>query len=270
MERASTIKKLSFEDVQSMFSSYFTLKPKHILLSELLQILPDLQNTPSDIRNFYNQAILKKYPNETSIKSSFLNQVLFKTKHDITVFELPVGGSRVDLCKVNGNSIAYEIKTDLDSLTRLHKQINDYKQVFEQVYIICSETRYHTLEKALPETCGIYTYSSLPKKYYRFTKRRNAFEDLNRIDSRKQLSLLLKKELHEQFPQFITQSKLDTINNIIEHKSLVEINAVFKDVIKMRFSSKWHFLEEHHQDIYEIDYQWFYKNNTNPDLVYGS
>ena len=28
----------------------------------------------------------------------------FEKKHDITIFELPVGGSRVDLCNINDNS----------------------------------------------------------------------------------------------------------------------------------------------------------------------
>ena len=48
-----------------------------------------------------------------------------KGKSHVTIFELPVGSSRADLCKINGTSVAYEIKTDLDNFNRLEKQIED-------------------------------------------------------------------------------------------------------------------------------------------------
>ena len=62
-----------------------------------------------NIHKIYNRIILNYYPNEICIKSSFIKQILMNGKKHVTIFELPVGSSRADLCKINGESIAYEI-----------------------------------------------------------------------------------------------------------------------------------------------------------------
>lgn len=261
------IKQLTYQNVQAMFSSYCTLKPDHILLYDLEQILPKAAESVTNVRDFYNRAILRHYPNETTIKAAFLNQILFKRKRDITIFELPVGGSRVDLCKINGTSIAYEIKTDLDNLKRLGKQILDYQRVFEQVYVICSFKRVSEVESVLPDTCGIYTYTYSPKKRYQFEKYRNASKNII-FDSRQQLSLLWSRELRNTFPDFNHLCKADAIEHILTGYSNDEINDIFKVVLMKRFKGNWSFLADNHRSIYEIDYQWFYQNNMSPQLIY--
>ena len=263
------IKQLTFQNVQAMFSSYCTLKPDHILLHDLEQILPESIKSVANVRDFYNRAILRYYPNETTIKAAFLNQILFKRKRDITIFELPVGGSRVDLCKINGTSIAYEIKTDLDNLKRLDKQILDYQRVFEQAYVICSLKRMPEVKNVLPDNCGIYTYTHSPRKRYQFEKYRDARKNIM-FDSKLQLSLLWSRELRNTFPDFKHLCKADAIEHILTGYNNDEINHIFKIVLMNRFESQWSFLADNRRSIYEIDYQWFYQNKMSPQLVYGT
>lgn len=268
MTTQQLINRLTFQNVQAMFSSYCTLKPDHVLLDDLEQILPDSEKSVINVRDFYNQAILKKYPNETSIKASFLNHVLFKKRRDITIFELPVGGSRVDLCKINGTSVAYEIKTDLDNLKRLDKQVLDYQRVFEQVYIICSFNRVSEVEDILPDNCGIYTYSFSSRKQYQFQKHREANKTIN-FDSKQQLLLFWVNELQNIFPDAKHLGKAKSIEHLLSIYSVDQINSLFKEMLRHRYGVQWSFLEANHRNIYEIDYQWFYQNKTNPKLIYG-
>jgi len=259
--------KLTFQDVQAMYASYYTLKPEHILYDDLLRILSRTTISIENVREFYNNAILKYYPNEATIKAEFLKQVLFKKKHDITVFELPVGKSRVDLCKINGVSIAYEIKTDLDSLKRLDKQIADYQKVFEQVYVICSIQRLPEIEERIPVDCGIYIYSS-KRGRYQFKEIKEATKS-DVFDTRQQISLFWANELKQAFPECANLRKNDAIEYAISKYSSDDVNNAFKGVLKRRFSDQWMFLENNRKKIFEIDYQWFYKSGTKPELIYG-
>lgn len=269
MIKNNLINQVTFQNVQTMFSNYCTLKPDHILLQELEEILPGSIKSGMCVRDFYNSAILRYYPNETTIKAAFLNQILFRKRRDITIFEFSVGGSRVDLCKINGASIAYEIKTDLDNLKRLDKQVIDYQRVFDQVYVICSTKRVSEVEKMLPSNCGIYTYKSLPRKRYYFEHYRIAKVNVP-LDSKHQLSLLWSSELRNRFADSKELCKVDAIESILTTYTSDEINNIFKVILMERFESQWAFLATNRHNIYEIDYQWFYKNKINPHLVYGT
>lgn len=73
--------------------------------------------------------------------------------------EFKVGNSIADLVLFNGETRAYEIKSDLDSPKRLTKQIYDYKKVFDRCYVVVPETKVcHYLEKTDDET-GIIVLS---------------------------------------------------------------------------------------------------------------
>ena len=267
MKTQQLLKSLTTKDAQAMYSAYYPLKPDHVLAETLEALLQTDVSYIENIRDFYNSAILLRYPNEATIKAAFLNQVLFKQQKDITVFELPVGGSRVDLCKINGSSIAYEIKTKYDNLNRLGKQLADYQKVFEQVYVICSTQHVDAVKKSVPPGCGIFLYS-YDKKYH-FEKICESTQSMS-LNSAYQLGLFRKAELAKYFPSIAHFSKTEAIKTILEECSFDEINSRFKEMLKNRFSRQWSFLAQHHQEIYAIDYQWFYHNNTPPQIVYGT
>lgn len=101
-----------------------------------------------------------QHRNEYYYKNTILNQLLIK-KHDIyntaALTELPIGDSKADFIMINGRGIVYEIKTDLDNLSRLESQINDYYKVFSYVYVVVGKKQFEKVEEFLKDQrVGIY------------------------------------------------------------------------------------------------------------------
>lgn len=261
----------SFKDAQQLYTQYSTLENISILSNHLKNIIDSSflsTMAGQNIHAIYNNIILKYYPNEICIKANFIKQVLMKGKSHVTIFELPAGSSRADLCKINGTSVAYEIKTDLDNFNRLEKQIDDYYKIFEEVYIICSKSNINNIISVIPQACGVYSYKQTKSGRYIFKIYRTA-QKCSRLDTTKQLQLLRKTEFYQFF-------KINT--DISKKKDLIEltkqtyddefINRVFKQILKKRFEKQWDFLKQNYENIYEIDYQWFYKNQIEPSRIY--
>lgn len=261
----------SFKDAQQLYSQYSTIENISVLYKNLKEnidssFLSTLAN--KNIHEIYNEIIMNYYPNEICIKSSFIKQILLKGKKHVTIFELATGSSRTDLCKINGESIAYEIKTDLDNFSRLQKQIDDYYKIFEKVFIICSEINVSKITELIPEKCGIYSYTQNKHGIFKFKLVRDALEE-TKMDSLSQLKLLRKNEFSSYF---VIDKTLRKRTEIIDYISMAysskEINQIFKSILKHRFEKPWTFLKENHDDIFEIDYQWFYKHQIEPSRIY--
>jgi len=260
----------TFKNAQALFCSYSTLQSTSNLEKKLLDTL-DIEILKSfksqTTREIFNKIILKYYPNELSVKSNFINQVLFKSNNHVTIFELPIGNSRIDLCKLNGSSIAYEIKTDLDNLLRLKNQLLNYLEIFEKVFVICSLNKLSDIEKQIVPSCGIYLYSISIHGNYKFQLYRHATSS-DYINSKKQLNIFRKQELIKNFSVDCLTNRKDITSLILQEYSFSQINEIFKRVIKSRYQNQWDFLKNKSSQIYEIDYQWFFKNTINPDLIY--
>lgn len=269
MSYCSSINELTFSDAQALYEFYCVLRTNRVLNDALAQIIPNNDVAPHDVRRFYNDAITRYYPNEATIKAEFVNKVLFRSNHAVSTFEFPVAGSRVDLCKINGSSIAYEIKTDLDNLTRLEKQLSNYCEIFDKTYIICSAGRLRKIVKQIPAECGIYIYKLSRRGSYVFNMERAAIQS-DSLSSVKQLSLLWKSELSRHFAAVSDNDKASAIETIINRYSHDYINKKFKTVLKERYREKWQFLKDNHDEIFDIDYQWFYQNSVCPNLIYGT
>jgi len=100
----------------------------------------------------------KKYPNEYIYKNVLANKILLGTHSLNTSYmltELGVKNSKVDCVIVNGTLTAYEIKTKYDNFRRLDKQIEDYKKVFDKIYIITDEVNVDKLGYLKQEGIGL-------------------------------------------------------------------------------------------------------------------
>ncbi|WP_455819601.1 sce7726 family protein [Clostridium butyricum] len=202
------------------------------------------------------------------MKSNFINNVLLKSNNHVTIFELNLSSSRVDLCKINGKSVAFEIKTDLDNFLRLKKQLNDYSKIFEEVYVICSKANLKNIFNLIPIHCGVYSYYINSDGIYTFKKEKKALYS-KALNNAYQLNLFSKKDLIKNFKKCNNNStKPLIIDEILLNYSYKYINSIFKKLLKSKYKAKWNFLKENHDKIYEIDYQWFFKNNINPNIVY--
>lgn len=80
------------------------------------------------------------YKNEYFFKNTLLNDVLTREDLSATTIlnEFQIGKSIADVVVLNGHARVYEIKTDLDDLTKLEKQLTDYCQFANEVYVVAS------------------------------------------------------------------------------------------------------------------------------------
>lgn len=71
--------------------------------------------------------------------------------------ELPLlrGSGRADVVTVNGAIRGYEIKSDRDSLARLHRQCGMYQQSCEYVTIVITAKHLTGIRRVVPQTWGI-------------------------------------------------------------------------------------------------------------------
>lgn len=269
--------KLNYFDLfnlsRDLFNEYSTTKFDRELTESYIKILTKYGSNNinikeiSTIRVLYNNIIKLYYPNEIIIKAAFINNVILKTEHHVTIFELNAGTSRLDLCKINNSSIAYEIKTDLDNLKRLKKQINDYLKIFEKVFIICSKSKINNIAEKIPNECGIYSYRTTKTGKYIFKLEKNAKKSEN-INPLIQLNLLTKKQLLNILNLNTNNTKSDLIKQIIKKYKTKQINKIFKEQIKTKYKTQWAFIKKNHDNLLEIDYQWFFKNNIPINLIY--
>ena len=185
-------------------------------------------------KNKFLFKLLKEYyHNDFFIRYSFINKVLGKSKA-ISFEEFSICNSRVDLASINGKSVAYEIKSEYDNYERLQKQIDDYSKCFEYVYVVCPKKRTKSIQRFLPDYCGIYSYNEKTNISFKIYKKASLSPLLS---SSSMLSSLRKKDLLATF-------ETDNIDDIVEKYSAEKINLIFKKLLKERFSNKWNLLKE--------------------------
>jgi hypothetical protein len=84
------------------------------------------------------------YPNAYIYKNEFITQWLLQEigfTNSVVYSELRLGKAVADLAMFNGVSKAFEIKTLLDKEARLSNQLEQYRQLFNEVYLIVPATK---------------------------------------------------------------------------------------------------------------------------------
>lgn len=126
----SNFKKIVRED--DYYPTFYKLK-KYTTVSDL--------TTNLDVINIIYNSLLKNYKNEYVYKNILTTKLLLKKyslKNTIALSEINIGKSIADFVLLNGEARVYEIKTELDNLEKLDKQIADYCQFGDKVYIVTS------------------------------------------------------------------------------------------------------------------------------------
>jgi len=99
---------------------------------------------------------------EREIKKTVLNYLLDKNKlkNNVTVIsELTIDSfsRRVDLVVLNDHKmIAYEIKSDADSLNRLPGQLDKYQQYFDKVVVVSTLKHINNILTTVPENIEVW------------------------------------------------------------------------------------------------------------------
>ena len=137
----------------------------------------------------------KEYRCEYIYKNELLNQKLIKeygTDKTIAINEFKVGCSIVDLAMFNGESKAFEIKSDLDTPFRLSGQMFDYTRLFQKCYIVVPENHLDDYLYDIGNGIGVIVMTR-EKRHLLLEKYREA-EPNNYIDSDLAISCLHTKE----------------------------------------------------------------------------
>lgn len=108
-----------------------------------------------DILNDAYNTLLKNYRSEYIYKNILINKLLLKKyslKNSISLDEFRIGNSVADFILLNGEARVYEIKTELDTLEKLPKQLEDYFKFADKVYIVSSSAHLPALLKKYNES----------------------------------------------------------------------------------------------------------------------
>jgi hypothetical protein len=216
----------------------------------------NLNNCPKqELHWLINELLLENYTGESTLKAKLTD--LFIQKDVVAAFEIKVNNSRVDFLTINGESKSFEIKSELDNLYKLSKQVSDYEKVFDENYIVIDEKHFTKAKKLIPDHYGIIVLHG-----HQLINDKTASPN-EKLDSEKQLRLFTKKELAQTFkiPDITTEEI--QINYVPE-----EINERFKEMLKKRYTKRWQFLVDNKKQIYPIDYQFFFQHNIQPRIIY--
>ena len=111
-----------------------------------------------DIFESVYEILRTRYRCEYVYKNAIASEILLGRHSPQTsglLTEVQVGDSKADLVLINGETVAYEIKTELDSLDRLPSQLISYQSAFDRVYVVSHERYLERLKGRLPNTVGL-------------------------------------------------------------------------------------------------------------------
>lgn len=181
----------------------------------------------------------KDYPNEYVLKNEFLNKWVkneLGTNNSIIFNEFRLGKAIADLAMFNGVSKVFEIKTILDKEYRLSNQIQEYKKVFNEVYIIVPDvllSKYSNYD----ESVGIITFDSNSKNFELIQKAKR----INEINSNTLMEVLHTKEYleiameyYKQLPQMNSFNQFEICKDLISKIPQNELNNLFLSKMKKR------------------------------------
>jgi hypothetical protein len=214
--------------------------------------------------NEYNKLQLAKKINDTIFDNYEGEQILkfklakeFNKKKYIAAFEVKAKNSRTDFLVINGDTKSFEVKSKIDTLNRLSKQVIDYGDVFEYNTVVIDKCHLNKVVKLLPEYYGIWYYEKNKKIVYQEAKYSP------KINPLEQLGLFNKKELLKSFNSF-------DIDFILKTNQPADINQSLKDTLKERYSNRWLFVQENWDNILPIDIQFFFNTNVKPEIIYSN
>ncbi len=145
---AKVVKKNVFSIVDSRFD-------KHLVKQEKL--------SRNALIKFIYQRLEKQYKSEYLFKNALINKLLlgkYSLNTTTVINELKIGSSVADFVLLNGEIRIFEIKTELDNLRKLNKQIDDYRRIANEVYIVSNSKYINALIKLYNnDNIGIIEYT---------------------------------------------------------------------------------------------------------------
>ena len=246
-------------DITAIARSYHVLAPESDLRVLAGRAYPrrDLKKaTKADLHRLLNRRLLEQFNGESTLKAKLVQRFI---RQDVTAaLEIKVNQSRADFLTINGDTKSFEIKSELDNLQKLGKQIDDYQRVFDYNYLVAGEKHYENVLRRVPPHYGILVLQGRSLEETRPALLNEQHDPLA------QLQLFTKKELAQTF-----RFPVSTKAVILEYFTPAAINEHFKTMLKNRYAKRWQFLLTHQRHILPIDYPFFFQHNIAPAVIYG-
>lgn len=170
-------------------------------------------------------SIAKDYRCEYVYKNELIKYLIsqYGTKETTAYNEFHVGNSIVDIALFNGESKAFEIKTEYDTTRRLGKQLDDYRKVFDKCYVVVPYEKVDTYISSLDKSFGIISLERKNGRIY-LTPIQDATLN-NNLDPELILSCL-----HIDEYVSIVSEWIGTIPNVPKHQLYKECLSIFKQI----------------------------------------
>lgn len=217
---------------------------------------------------FASALAIRYDPGEKTVKYH-LTKAHLSRPDEVSLFEFVVDSNRLDFGRVNGQSYAYEIKTELDSLDRLSSQVESYSQAFEHVWVVVHPTHLGRVAAMIPSYCGIQTYRLGPGDCEFRTEREagdspnlNAEVQVRNLSSR-DLAYVL-RSIGRRVPRY----RDERADLVLQELAEDEVNELFKQAVKAKYGPSWGRMSGMFRQIHPLDIQAFYHSKWDPQWVY--
>jgi hypothetical protein len=223
-------------DYSSLARSYNTLSYTHQLrelLASFFQTEKYNNLTKYELAKTVNNIVFKHYNGEEILKYRLAKEFI---KRDYVA--------------------AFEVKSKIDTLNRLKKQVADYGDVFEYNTVVIDKSHLEKVLTLIPDYYGVWYYNNGNKIIYR------AAQYSPKINPIEQLSLFNKRESEKAFG-------ISEEITILNTHSSKEINDALKNALRGRYKKRWSFLQTNWDIILPIDLQFFFNTNVKPEIIYG-
>lgn len=119
-----------------------------------------ISNYGEYLKSLYLEMV-KYYRCEYVFKNELVGYFIkyYKKTNTVTYNEFKVGKSIADIAVFNGESQAFEIKTDFDTPRRLEKQLTDYQKIFDKCYVVVPKERVQDYIHKVDKRIGVMSLS---------------------------------------------------------------------------------------------------------------
>jgi hypothetical protein len=193
--------------------------------------------------NAFNAAysyLAQYYRCEYVYKNEIANQLLL-ARHQYNsatlLRELASDQSIADIVIVNGHTVAYEVKTELDNFDRLASQTTAYRSLYDSLYVVTHARAISTLEQRLTPEIGLMVLDEQAQihEVRAAAIRPDLFEPAKAVLTLRQSELVKALEKRTgKFPRMGTASVLTYCHTLYLSLSREEARQVFYEALKSR------------------------------------
>ena len=187
--------------------------------------------------------MVNKKWDEKRIKAQLIDDLIRKNQNNSLICsEVPLlGGKRwVDIVEIKNDSlIAYEIKSDLDSIVKLKEQLDDYMGAFNEIYVVLSK-KFIGKHTKLPKHIGYFVIE--PDKGEIILKRKP--QKKTHLSKKKLSYFLWRPDIPKQLRKYKEPMNL-VRNKLIKNSTIQSLQILAIKALKRRYNDRFKlFLKE--------------------------